>query len=129
MVEAKSKWISPTESQCKGGEMDERVCSTNWKNAKKICSALGGRLPSRDELMAEVIKCGGEWKNWEKNKKNTSYQACCKNNGFFSSSFYWSSTTYASGTSNAWIVYSGNGYDGNYDESYSHFVRCVRAGQ
>ncbi len=43
--------------------------------------------------------------------------------------WYWSSTTDASGTSNAWVVYfydGGDTYDG---KSNSHFVRCVRAGQ
>ena len=42
---------------------------------------------------------------------------------------YWSSTTDASGTSRAWVVYFYGGYDLNDDKGTSYFVRCVRAGQ
>ncbi len=128
-VASSSKWLTPTKSQCQGGKMHKGVCRADWKNAKKICSALGGRLPSIDELRVEVIKCGGERYSWEKNKKNTSYQACYKNNGFSSSSLYWSSTATASYTSDVWVVNFYNGYDYYYDKSNSNFVSCVRAGQ
>ncbi|NQU64333.1 MAG: DUF1566 domain-containing protein [SAR324 cluster bacterium] len=47
----------------------------------------------------------------------------------YDSSYYWASTTYASGTSNAWYVYFGSGYV-DYDNKTSYgYVRCVRGGQ
>jgi len=134
---ASSKWITPTNSQCKWGAMDNRVCSANWREAKKICSALGGRLPTINELKGEVTRCGGEnttygdskWKSIrDKNIANKSYQSCYKNNGF-SSSLYWSSTTVASNTNYAWVVYFDFGNDNYYGKASSNFVRCVRAGQ
>ena len=46
------------------------------------------------------------------------------------SSRYWSSTTYASRSSNAWYVDFNNGDDDYwFDKSNSLFVRCVRGGQ
>lgn len=42
------------------------------------------------------------------------------------SSGYWSSTTAADYTSNAWGVYFGLGYGYGSDKSYSYYVRAVR---
>jgi len=48
-----SKWIRPTKSVCKanGGEIDNGECIANWENAKKICSASGGKLPTREDFL------------------------------------------------------------------------------
>ncbi len=45
-------------------------------------------------------------------------------------SYYWSSTTYADNSYRAWFVYfdNGNVYVSN-KGYFSHYVRCVRAGQ
>jgi len=45
------------------------------------------------------------------------------------SSGYWTATTDASDTSNAWIVDFNAGYDYGGDKGASSYVRCVRAGQ
>ena len=45
------------------------------------------------------------------------------------SSFYWSSTTYASCTIGAWGVNFCGGYDRDYAKPYSYYVRAVRGGQ
>jgi hypothetical protein len=45
------------------------------------------------------------------------------------SGFYWSSTTYADGTSDAWGVYLYYGRVNNYDESGTGYVWPVRGGQ
>ena len=45
------------------------------------------------------------------------------------SSHYWSSTTLAGNTSDAWRVYFYDGYDGNGSKSDSYYVRAVRGGQ
>jgi len=48
---------------------------------------------------------------------------------YVSSNRWWSSTTYAGYSDNAWDVYFGDGGQGSYDKTYSYYVRCVRAGQ
>ena len=45
------------------------------------------------------------------------------------SSYYWSSTSYANSTDNAWIVYLGNGRVNDNFKSYSYYVWPVRGGQ
>lgn len=42
------------------------------------------------------------------------------------SSYYWSSTTYAYVTTDAWSVVFVNGYVGSYGKASSYYVRCVR---
>jgi len=44
-------------------------------------------------------------------------------------SFYWSATTDASSTSDAWVVAFDSGGVGNVDKTDSNFVWCVRGGQ
>jgi hypothetical protein len=45
------------------------------------------------------------------------------------SSYYWSSTTYASGAGLAWYVGFSSGYVYYDDKTNSSYVRCVRGGQ
>lgn len=45
------------------------------------------------------------------------------------SNYYWTSTTYAGYTSDAWLVGLYNGFVGNDDESYTYYVWPVRGGQ
>jgi len=45
------------------------------------------------------------------------------------SDYYWSSTTNASDSSNAWNVNFNNGNDDWNNKSNSNYVRCVRAGE
>ncbi|MBI4490502.1 MAG: DUF1566 domain-containing protein [Deltaproteobacteria bacterium] len=45
------------------------------------------------------------------------------------SSSYWSATTLANDTGNAWFVFFGNGSVGFGDKTSSLFVWCVRGGQ
>ena len=45
------------------------------------------------------------------------------------SSYYWSSSTDASSTANAWHVHFTNGSVYRYYKSNSNYVRCVRSGQ
>lgn len=47
----------------------------------------------------------------------------------FNSSNYWSSTTNASDTSNAWNVNFNNGNDNWNNKTNSNYVRCVRDGE
>ena len=96
-----------------------KTTTANWTTATtSTCQnlTLGGysdwRLPNIDELKSIL--------------KNNRISREFVN---FASQSYWSSTTYASNSSYAWYVYFYNGYgDGDY-KTYSHYVRCVRAGQ
>ena len=135
----KSKWIDVDASSCRanGGEMNNGVCEAPWKEAKKICSVSGGRLPTIEELEKVVSGCGGinvkykdsQWYEINyKNIANSSYQSCYKAKGFISS-YYWSSTTNASALSYAWNVGFNNDYTYNKHKYSSLYVRCVRAGQ
>lgn len=54
---------------------------------------------------------------------------CKLPNEKFSSNNFWTSTTNASNTSNAWNVNFNNGDDNWNDKSNSNYVRCVRAGE
>jgi len=48
---------------------------------------------------------------------------------YTASDFYWSSTTYASTTSNAWRVYFNNGSTNYGTKTDSYYARCVRGGR
>ena len=136
--EVYGKWVKPSQSVCEngGGNYNQyglNECRTNWKNAQNICSATGGSLPTKEVLGAVVTNCGGDfvdepWNDWEsrtnKNIENESYQACYKERGF--TYYYWSSTTVASDSSYAWIVFFDNGFDNWGSKTDSVSVRCIR---
>ncbi len=119
-----SKWIKPTNSVCKanGGKIVKGVCQANWENAKKICSASGGKLPTRNDFKKEVIACGGIWEDWEKNNNNSSYQSCYKQKGF--SVYHW--TREEKDSSDAWGVDFQFGSDGWNGKSNLYCALCVR---
>ncbi len=115
----------------------------NWDDAMeyaknlRLCGYADWRLPSKEELAEVVTLCGGiavkvhdnDWRDIiDRNRANKAYQANYKAKGF-SSSYYWSSTTYAGDTSDAWFVSFSRGGQSNYDKSYDYYVRCVRSGQ
>ena len=131
-----SKWITPTKSICEsnGGKIDKNgICKASWQNAKKVCFASGGALPSKKVLEQVVSDCGGRLfmsENQEernKNKQNSVYQSCYKEKGFFASSHYWSSTLNAEYRLYRWTVSFFSGTRNNTNKYYSSYVRCVRA--
>jgi len=93
-----------------------------WVNAIAYCEAstLGGyedwHLPNFNELYHLA----------NREKFNPALDS-----GFthVSTSFYWSSTTYAGNSSSAWGVNFSDGADGNSFKTDSFVVRCVRDGQ
>ncbi len=48
---------------------------------------------------------------------------------FITSNNYWSSTTHANNTDNAWNVNFWNGNSNNNNKSNTNYVRCVRGGE
>jgi len=132
-VTSTSKWITPSSSVCKanGGEIDKHgVCEANWKNATKICSASGGKLPTRNDLHKVITDCGGIAgvklfsDEASKNQKNKSYQSCYKQKRFSNNNWYWTREEKAS--SSAWFVFFGNGGDGWHGKANNGYALCVR---
>ncbi len=91
----------------------------SWSDAKRYCSSLSlagfshWRLPSQRELESIVDFSG----------YNPAIKRIFKN---VKSDWYWSSTSNASGSSDAWDVDFKCGYSSAYGKSNSYFVRCVR---
>ena len=127
-----SKWIKPTNSVCRanGGKIDKDGCNATWKNAKKICSAIGGRLPSRDDLHKVITDCGGiadaHGDEWKKNKNNSRYQNCYKSKGFTDVDLYWTSEADKKYPYLAWRVDFKYGDDHWSVESNKYLALCVR---
>ena len=101
---------------------DNETVSKGWQNAINYCEdlTLGNyddwRLPNINELSSIV----------DDTKLNPSLSSVFKS---FASGYYWSSTTYAGNSSNAWYVFFYDGNQSYYYKGYSLYVRCVRAGQ
>ena len=106
-------------------EWQDNVVSAekNWNEAISYCEDLSlgrhddWRLPNRNELISIV--------------DYSKYNPAIKENIFqnITSSYYWSSSSYASYSSNAWIVNFSNGSMGYDNKTYSNYVRCVRGRQ
>jgi hypothetical protein len=92
----------------------------NWNDAISFCQNLNFAgyddwyLPNFNELYALA----------DRSKYNPALSDVFEN---VVSSTYWSSTTYASNTSNAWYVYFYYGNDNYNAKTYTNYVRCVRA--
>ncbi|MBD3789674.1 MAG: DUF1566 domain-containing protein [Campylobacterales bacterium] len=104
---------------------DATAASTQltWQAAIDHCEALtlGGhsdwRLPNINELKSII----------DRTKINPAIVSGFANT---SSDFYWSSTTLADNSDNAWHVYFNFGYVSyHYNKGTSLYVRCVRAGE
>ncbi len=87
-------------------EWSENLGDMSWDEAIKKCEELGGRLPTRLELL-----------NLIDNHKEE-----CK---YFGILYYWSSTEY-SDTMYAWLVNFFTGFTTNNLKSIAYLVRCVR---
>ena len=89
-------------------EWSEPLGEMNWHEATKKCKEMGGRLPTRLELLNLVDNHSEEIEDWDK-----------YNN-------FWSATTPSNLTQSAW--YTSLDYGNTYAsaKTYSYDSRCVR---
>jgi hypothetical protein len=108
-------WMKHTADTNNDGSIDSGD-ELPWQDAVDYCNALGSgwRLPERIELRS-IVDYGRHYL-----AINPVFQ--CE------SSSYWSATTYANYTYNAWYIYFDFGDDHNSYKANSYYVRCVRAG-
>ncbi len=120
-----AKLFTPSPKKCNhyGGTYHQNHCLANWYNAKKICAASGGELPSKNILKEAITVCD-EYASIV----NQQPQSCYGKIGF-SAGVYWSSTVLLVDEYSAWYVYFYDGKDDWFHKSDSHFIRCIRAGQ
>lgn len=76
------------------------------------------RLPNKNELRSLINYGRGNIANWLGQQGFSNVQ----------DNIYWSSTTYAPGTGNAWVVNMEMGHVVYYDKISSHYVWAVRGG-
>ena len=101
---------------------DAKDKELKWREAIDYCEALnlGGysdwRLPNINELKSIV----------DRDRYNPAIVSKFTN---ISSNYYWSSSTHKYDLSNAWRVNFKYGSVSNLTKDYSHYVRCVRAGE
>jgi hypothetical protein len=110
------KWV--TQANYDAGNYDD----TSGDTATTYCEnlTLDGKSDWRAPTIEELVSIT------DKGRVNPSIDPTFQN---VPSSDYWSSTTYAGGTSRAWSVNFDNGYDPWGDKDNNRYVRCVRSGQ
>ncbi len=95
----------------------------SWESALAYCESLvlanhgDWRLPNRNELQSLV-----DYSSYKPSINTTCFPDTA-------AAGYWSSTTYASNSGSAWLVYFYYGLVSYNYKSSSYYVRAVRAGQ
>jgi hypothetical protein len=113
---------------CKGSQCDT-YAFTNAVNAQSLCGKNDWRMPTKDELMKLVVCSDGKY---DTDGFCTNYASVTQptiNSTYFPntmSSYYWSSSPNANGSSNAWLVDFGSGNSLSGFKDFNFFVRLVR---
>jgi len=98
------------------------VTTYTWQNALKYCEGLtwgnqtDWRLPNVGELDSIV-----DDRRVSPSIDTTAFPATPNN-------YFWSSSSYAGGTTNAWVVSFSYGNVGSLYKADTYYVRCVRGG-
>ncbi|HIJ85651.1 MAG TPA: DUF1566 domain-containing protein [Magnetococcales bacterium] len=117
ITDKKTGLVGLKNANCFGEKPWEEAMASARSLANGSCGLSDGsrsgdwRLPTKEELPILM--------EWEKSSAFSGVQT----------NYYWSSSTNASNTSNAWYVYLGNGYVSNAVKAYSPYVWPVRGGQ
>jgi len=80
----------------------------DWYEATKKCAEMGGRLPTRIELIDLIDNHAKEIEDWKDD-------------------IYWSATTLSDATQFAWRTYLNNGYTNYAAKTNTNDSRCVRS--
>ena len=102
---------------CNNGNGVAWPAALTWAGGLNFAGHSDWRLPNVKELMSIV---------------DHDESAPAVDTTFFpntQSNYYWSSTTFADYTGNAWFVYFYNGYVNNVNKDITYYVRAVRGGQ
>ena len=130
-------FVTPSKPTClrHGGRWNSNfgVCEANWRKAKKICRASGGRLPSLNELKRVVRSCGGVPRGKISNEKTHYTDDLCYKYlgiGYISGHDYWTST-FGKQIAHVDRVYImsidiNSGYYGNGESRLPHYITCVK---
>jgi Protein of unknown function (DUF1566)/Viral BACON domain len=113
-IETKLMWQQATAAN----KMDWNYADSHYCRSRSLAGYTDWRLPTLVELKTLVDKSWGNYPTI--------------NRTFFPgtvSSFYWSSTTRAANTDDAWGVNFYYGNDSVHNKLYSYYVRAVRGGQ
>jgi hypothetical protein len=110
----KDGWIKDTLLGLDWGQSSNK--RMNWKDAQKYCADQGGRLPEIDELASLA----------DRSKYKPAIHPIFTDT---QSSLYWSGTTYAGYTVDAWVVYFDYGYVYDGSKADELYVRPVRSSQ
>jgi hypothetical protein len=110
--------------KCSRGQNNDATCTgtattSNWSAVVSDCNSLTlagktWRLPNLNELRSIVDRTKATGQAID----TSIFPATVSDR-------YWSSTTYATSTTNAWFILFGDGAVDSFLKSDSHYVRCV----
>lgn len=111
----KDGWYKDAKTQLEWGPTSSKAM--NLKEANEYCEALGGRLPTVDELQTILDR--------------TLYNPACDQKLFpdVKSEWYWSSTKYMGFSGASFVVSFGSGLVDDRYEGRKYYVRPVLASQ
>jgi hypothetical protein len=126
------RFVTPPKSVCLryGGLWTPlQVCEAHWSKAKKICRAIGGRLPSLRTFAKAIRVCGGHISERSNPKlgDSISYTTCIRNLGIPDIGYndFWTSTS-APSPDFKMLVSVNSGYYSDYLPRSHYFVTCIR---